>query len=401
MNKLKVLFLLPALALCSCGGAKKNKYAGTYQFRLGKSDGNHMEVTATITDEDDSKVEGYKVMTLSADVGSQMDPLKKLDEIEDALEELIPLLSSIPEEIASELPDVDEIIELLPKFVTAFKEEVTSIKEISFFYKVTEYKHEKYGNRLELGTHAIADILSSIKTKHTDLAEIIDVVSEIISDTGLVSEDLFIMPSTSKYAFNAFINKKGLTFQVPVSKDDLSHQFLWYGFQNEVLSPITLPENYMTRMPGVKGEERFGTHPARETKNNVVTKDEVAAVNAEFAYEFSKSPLFANDDPTDETEIGRFVLDSSGETSKLIVKFSGEFDAKVYDGYIGVLHNKAIKLNVGIDGVCAVTHNGKTGLKEGFFDSNNTEFRFSDVVEEPFQFRDFNIVNVGLSKVEA
>jgi len=398
MNKIKILSLLPALVLCSCGG-KKNKYAGTYQFRLGKSDGNHMEVTATITDESDEKVEGYKVMTLAADIGDTMDPLKQLDELEEALEELIPLFSLIPEEIASELPDIDEIIELLPKFVTAFKEEVISMKEIPFFYKVTDYKHEKYGNRLELGTHAVADILSSIKSKHSDLAEIIDTVSEIIADTGLVREDLFVMPDTSKYALNAFINKKGLTFQVPVSKDDLSQQFLWYGFQNEILSPISLPENYMSRMPGVKGEDRFGTHPAREIKNNIITKDEVAEVNKEFAYEFSKSPFYTTNDPLDETEFGRFVLDTSGETSKLYLKSPTEYLTTAYTGYVGFSRQELV-FKVESDGLCKVTHNGKSGLKEGFTDDNGTEFKFSDVVSEPFEFRDFNIVNVGLSKIE-
>ena len=156
----------------------------------------------------------------------------------------------------------------------------------------------------------------------------------------------------------------------------------------------------MARMPGVKGENRFGTHPARETKNNKVVKDEVVQVNKEFAYEFSKSFLFTTNDITDETEIARFVLDSEGETPKLYLKFNGEFDAKIYDGYVGIATRKAISLNVGADGLCAVTSNEKTGLKEGFIDENGTEFKFSEVVSDPFEFRDFNIVNVGLAKVE-
>ena len=391
MNKLKILSLLPALILCSCGKTSKNKYVGTYQFRLGKSDGNHMEVTAVITDDNDPKAEGYKVMNLTADLGDQLDPTKELDEIEDLLDEIAPFLKPFIEE---------ELIDKIPGFVNAVREEMKNIKEIKFFYKVTEHKNAKYGNRIELGTHALADILNSIKTKHPDLTDIIDEGINYLKDTKLFRDDMFIMPDKAKYAFNAFIGKKGLTFQVPVSVEDLNQQLIWYGFEQTIGSNVTLPENYIVRMPGTKGEDRFGTHPAKEIKNNKVIKDEVKEVNKEFAYEFSKSPLYSTDDIMDESETARFVLDNENGTKKLYLKFNGEFDAKIYDGYVGIATRKAISLNVGADGLCAVTSNEKTGLKEGFIDENGTEFKFSEVVSDPFEFRDFNIVNVGLAKVE-
>ena len=93
------------------------------------------------------------------------------------------------------------------------------------------------------------------------------------------------------------------------------------------------------------------------------------------------------------------MLESENGTKKLYLKFNGEFDAKIYDGYVGIASRKAISLNVGADGLCAVTSNGKTGLKEGFLDEKGTEFKFSEVVSDPFEFRDFNTVNVGLAKV--
>lgn len=390
MNKLKILSLLPALILCSCGKTSKNKYVGTYQFRLGKSDGNHMEVTAVITDDNDPKAEGYKVMNLTADLGDQLDPTSRLDEIEDLLDDIAPFLKPFIEE---------ELIDKIPGFVNAVREEMKDLKEIKFFYKVTDHKNAKYGSRIELGTHALADILNSIKTKHPDLTDIIDEGINLLKGTKLFRDDMFIMPDKAKYVFNAFIGKKGLTFQVPISVNDLDQQLIWYGFEQTISATVALPENYIVRMPGTKGEDRFGIHPGKEVKNNKVIKDEVKEVNKEFAYEFSNSPLYEKDDFEDETETARFVLESENGTKKLYLKFNGEFDAKIYDGYVGIASRKAISLNVDADGLCAVTSNGKTGLKEGFLDEKGTEFKFSEVVSDPFEFRDFNTVNVGLAKV--
>ena len=397
MNKLKILSILPALVLCSCG-AKKNKFAGTYQFRLGKSDGNHMEVTATITDDKDPKAEGYKIMNISGDLGDQFSIMTQIEELEDIIDDLV---AEVEQSGTSEiLPEgLDNLVDLLPKLITAVKEEVKALKTVAFFYKDSGYKHEKYGNRLELGTHAIADLLDSIKTKHPDLVEIIDTLASLLQITGLFDERMYILPEKSKYAFNAFVSKKGLTFQVPISKDDLNQQFIWYGYEANFLSEVTLPDNYMDKMPGVKGEKRFGTHPAREIRNNVVVRDEAAIVNDAFAYEFSNSPIFVSNDPTVMDQLARFALDDTSETTKLYMKFGAEFEAKTYTGYV-TSERKEIELTIDANGLCAITPNGKEGLKKGFFDNKGTEFRFSEVVQDPFQFRDYNVVDVGLNKVE-
>ena len=394
MNKLKILALLPALVLCSCG-AKKNKYAGTYQFRLGKTDGTHMEVTATLTDDNDEKVEGYKVMKLKADLGDQLDPMSTLEEIEDMLEEVLPVISDIVSE---------EIIEKLPQFVKELRNELATLSEIKFFYKVTDYKNEKYGNRVELGTHVLADILDSIKSKHPEFVDLINEGVDLLKQTGFFRDDMFFMPEISKYAFNAFIGKKGLTIQAPVSKDDLSQQFLWYGFTNEMLgASVDLPENYMERMPGVKGEERFGVHPERELRNNVVIKDEAAQVNKEFEYEFSKSFLYSTVDIMESSETARFVLDDSGETPKLYMRFADDAAKAAYSGsgYVGTIDRQLLTLDVGEDGLCDIEITDKTGTKRSFLDKNKKEFKFTDVISDPFEFRDFNVVNLGLAKVEA
>lgn len=399
MKKLRILSLLPALILCSCG-VKKNKWAGTYQFRLGKSDGNHMEVTAVITDENDPKVEGYKVMTLTGDLGDQLNVMKYLEELEDMIDDLVDTFRTSTDELSPETDDLDDAIELLPKFISALKEEVQAMEKINFFYKVSDHKNAKYGNRIELGTHAIADLLNSMATKHPELEEVIELVKTAASFTDLFTEDLFLMPDKAKYAFNAFINKKGLTFQVPISRNDLSLQFMWYGFDGVFLADVEMPENYIADMPGVKGEDRFGTHPAKVYQNNVVVKDEAAEVNEKFKYYFSNSPLY--DAVDTENTLSKFVLDESEEQSKIYMVFKEEtFQPGLYEGKILIGGEyKDISLNIDEKGKCLVEHNGKKGLKEGFFDNNQEEFRFRDVVKDPFEFRDFNIVDVGLSKVE-
>ena len=407
MNKLKILSILPALVLCSCG-AKKNKFAGTYQFRLGKSDGNHMEVTATITDDNDSKVEGYKIMTLTGDLGDQFNVMTIFEELEDELDNLAAKVDDdeLPPEVEAILKP---LADLLPAFVKELKEEIKTLKTIPFFYKDSGHKNAKYGNRLEVGTHVLADIFAKLREKHADNEDfigLIDAMSGFLQLTGFFDENLFIQPAVSKFAFNAFVNKKGLTFQVPISKEDVNQQFIWYGFENNFLEEVTLPENYMDKMPGVKGEDRFGTHPAKEYKNNVVTKDEAAQVNKTFAYEFSKSSLYNNDE--EKTEQARFVLNTEGSQPKLYLAFEGDgpIEAKPYTGQVKIGDEYLpITLNVNEDGLCLVESNGKTGPKEGFYDNSvpggqGAEFRFRDVVSDPFEFRDFNVVDVGLNKVE-
>lgn len=392
MNKLKILSILPALVLCSCG-AKKNKFAGTYQFRLGKSDGNHMEMTATITDDNDPKVEGYKILNLSGDLGDQLDVMGQIEELEDMLDELVKKGGSGTD------TELDKITDL----VTALKAELKDLKTIPFFYKVSTYKNAKYGQRLELGTHFIRDLVDSIKAKKPELAEFIDDMFEMV--TGVVQildKSLYIMPEMSKYAFNAFVNKKALTFQVPISPDDLNQQFIWYGLDPEknFLADFELDKNYMEKMPGVKGEDRFGTHPARVMKNNVVVKDEVAEMNKTFAYQLSKSPFYKTAEGDDFETFGKFYLDKTGDTKKLYLKYEGdEFAAGTYSGFFGS-SREAIKLKIEKDGLCDVKLNGQTGYKERFIDENGEEFRFSDVVEDPYEIRDFNVVDVGLNKVE-
>ena len=387
MNKLKILALLPALALCSCG-AKRNKYVGTYQFRMGKTDGNHMEVTATITDEDDEKVQGYKVMKVNADLGDDLNPMNMLDELEAASARLEPFIP------------VDEINSLL----SAFRTEIENIDSIPLYYKVSENSLEKQGYRLEVGTHFIADLFASIEQKQPTLSEILGDLKSLIVTTGFTDENLYIKPETSKYIFNAFVNKKALTFQVPVSMDDLKYQMFWYGmdYNSLMISPdVDMEKDYVNRMPGETGEKRYGTHPALVKENNIVILDEVAKVNSEFEYEFSKTPLFATNDTYDFSELGRLILEQvDGHYQLRIKKSTNEPLTGTITGYLGS-SREPIKVTLNEKGVCQVTSDGKKGSIEGFDDLDGNHFFFEDIVYDPFVFRDFNIVDVGLTKVEA
>lgn len=386
MKKIKILFLLPALVLCSCG-AKKNKYAGTYQFRMGKTDENHMEVTATITDEEDSKVKGYKIMNVTADLGDEFDPKQLLDQLEGVTATLESYF------------DVDDINTL----IGALRTELDGLVNIPLYYKVTDYSLETHGYRLEIGTHFVADLFETIEQKQPSLSGLLSSLKSFTIGTGFVDKNLYLKPEISKYFFNAFINKKALTFQIPVSLDDLKYQMFWYGMDYEglILHPdVEMDKGYVASMPGEQGEKRFGTHPKLTKENNKVVKDEVAEVNGAFEYQFSKSPLFANDTPGDFTEKGRFVLeDINGQKQLRIKDIQGPLSG-VVTGYVG-FDRHPIKLNLDENGVCQITSDGKKGSAEGFVDLDGNPFVFFNLVSDPFEFRDFNIVDVGLSKVEA
>ena len=387
MRKLKILWLLPSLLLCACG-SKQNKYVGTYQFRMGKTDGNHMEVTATITDEDDAKVEGYKVMNLNADLGDELNPLKFLDKLDELAARLEPYGS------------VEEINVL----VSSLRTEIENMSSIPLYYKVTENSLEKQGYRLEIGSHFLADLFDTLEQKQPILTEILSLLKLVIAGSGFVDENLYIKPETSKYIFNAFVNKKALTIQVPVSTDDLKYQLFWYGmdYNGLMISPdVKMEKDYVNRMPGETGEKRYGTHPAVVRKNNEVILDEVSKVNKEFEYEFSNTPLFATNDTYDFTEVGRFILEEvDGHHQLRIKKSTTEPLTGTVFGYLGTKRD-LIKLNLNENGVCQITSDGKKGSVEGFDDENGKHFIFDDIIDDPFVFRDFNIVDVGLSKVQA
>ena len=367
MKKLRIMSIVPILVLSSCSQAN---YAGTYQFRLGKTDGSHFEVTAVLTN-DKYNEDGMKKMTLTADLGEDMSP------------------TALIEKYGEQYP-------ILEPFVDIMIDEIKDIKEIPFYYKVLNSKVAKYGNRLAIGTDFAVKKIDELKEKY-------EILKELFEELEIDETTFELKPDQTKYFFGAYVNSKALTFEIPVSVDDLNMQDFWYG------KSTLISGDYVDRLPGAKGEERFGTHPEvkKDDKGNI-TKNECDEVNKIFEKEFSKTYLYQKDGEGLDVVIGSFVeaevngkkslkcyLDSSYTESHTNIEghvytrnVLGEFDEK-----------KDIRLSVNDDNTTSVTYNDKTGKDEAFIDENGNEFKFIDTMKEPFVFRDFHTVDLGLAKL--
>ena len=364
MKKTFILSLLPSILLMSCGEFKP---FGLYQFRLGKTDGNHLELNAELTDVEHGTQKGYNKMVLSADLGQSMSPAAIIESYEDKY----PILEDFLEIITSELKELDHI---------------------DGFYKLTNIKNAKYGYRVDIGTDMLVEYAKKLSEKYPELKEIID---DIGPDT------LVFMPENTRNLFTAYVNKKAFTIQMPVSGDDLTMQSIWYGN-----SSLIQDENYIEKMPGVKGEERYGTHPKYVVKNGVVIEDEISQVNELFKKDFSKTAIYS--DELCLSKIATLVEEKADNVTKVQVFFeedytgsktlvSGYVETKSMLGEFDDVH--AIEVTLDAQGYITCPSNGQTGRNAGFIDENGEEFKYSYLIQPPFEFRDFHVVNVGLSKV--
>lgn len=364
MKRLRVLSLLPALLLASCS---KVDYSGTYEFRLGKTDGSHLAVSAVLTNEAYT-VEGTKKMSITADLGAEMSP------------------TAIIEQYGEEYP-------FLEPFIDIITDEVAGIKEIPLYYAVTQYKDAKRGVRLNVGTDFAVQKVEELKQKYPIIKELLEYLE--IDDSRFE-----VTPEKAKYYFGAYVDNKVLTFEIPVSMDDLEMQEFWYGKSSKVSG------DYVSRLPGTQGEERFGTHPKVVTNvQGQVTSSEVEQVNKLFEKEFSNTPIvdsegnkiavLAQEEVEGKKVLRCYLTDTDGVTYPYLV------DGFVYTkDMVGAFeHKQAIKFKVGADNSAVVAYNDKTGRDEGFVDDNDTEFRFTDTIQAPYEFRDFHTVNVGLTKI--
>ena len=365
MKRLRVLSLLPALLLASCS---KVDYAGVYEFRLGKTDGSHLAVTATLTNED-YIVEGSKKMSITADLGAEMSP------------------TAIIEQYGEEYP-------LLEPFIDIITDEVAGIKEIPLYYSVLNQKDAKRGYKLSLGSDFAAQKVAELKEKYPIVKELLDLFH--IEDTRFRLE-----PETVRYYVGAYVDSKTLTFEMPVSMEDLEMQKFWYGKSNRI------SDDYVDKLPGEKGDLRFGTHPKVTTNaQGIITASEVKQVNRDFEKEFSNTPIVDGDDNKiavlvqDEVE-GKKVLRCHLTSTDPEITYPHSIEGFVYTkDMVGEFeHKQAIKFKVSADGSAVVAYNDKTGRDEGFIDDNDTEFRFADTIQAPYEFRDFHTVNVGLTKI--
>ena len=361
-RRLITLSILPAILLSSCGELNP---VGTYQFLLGKTDDSHIEITAEVTNVNHEKIEGMKNMYLRADLGDELS------------------ISSLIEQYSLKYPIIAPVLDLL-------QAEFADFKELPLYYKVLENKDPKLGNRLAVGSDFIADYIKEQIENETDLGK-------LLIELGANPDDLNLTPDALRYFFNVYADGKSITFQIPISMNDLELQLFWLGDGSRVSG------EYLDRLPGKKGDDRFGTHPEVVKKNGKVISSEVDDINKEFEKEFSNTYLYQ-----DFAKIGSFVeqtvegkkqyklyLFDNYEGSKEHIEAEiftksdfGDFDVKT-----------TIKLSVNDEGIVNFTHNGKEGKEEGFTDELGNEYIFTNVTQEPYVFRDYHVVNVGLAKI--
>ena len=362
MKKLKLLCLLPSLCLCSCS---KWTPVGVYEFRLGKTDGAHFGLSVELKDDAYEKREGTKQMLMSADLGSDF----SVDEFLKQYYEEYPILEYI-------LP---EILELLPKE-----------KNIQGYYTLTDIKNPTYGYRVKIGSDFLADILEEKFPEMKDLFEIGELTA----------------PEMIEMVACAYVNEKQFTFQIPVSLEDLKQQLAWYGYLFDFGGSKLLTELDLDKMPGLKGEERYGSHPGvtKDEKGNIVASD-ADKVNEAFEYEFSRTFLYGTDELGLREPVGSFLVKANEEGQKGI--YYKPFEASTFTANVsGEIYIKGIfggeyeTINFQVSPVSkevSYTPNGKTGDEEGFI-IDGKEFTFKSFVEKPFVFRDFHDVKVGLAK---
>ena len=387
MKRFRLAYLIPLLCLSSCG--ESNPY-GVYEFRLGKTDGSHVGVSAELSEEAPEGRDDYHKMVLSMDLGNEFSIKKVIDEYP----EKYPIVEAIVE-----LLDLDEILK------------DGNIPSFEAYFKQSDIVSDKYGNRLEVGS----DVLTKLVKKIAEKAEV-------------PLPDFDLPPDQLEKIFCAYLSKKSLTLQIPVSLADLIEQLTWYGYfldvnldqldikdlpsliSNVVLALINKGPKHLNPdlLPGPKGEERYGVHPVVDVKKNI---NQVAEMNQIFEFEFSHTPLFVGEDV-----VGSFVTkDFLGEDQKTYkaVYFKQAFD------YTGTLESPIIGQIFAKDGtdftevhtikftvdennkVKEITHNGESGKDEKYtvVTDEDKQIEISNFIQDPFVFRDFHDVKVGLSKI--
>ena len=361
MRKMKLLCLLPILCLSACS---KNSYIGTYEFRLGKTDGSHFGISVVLKGDTyvkDDKPTDYKKMTLSAEVGDDF----SLSKLIESYEEEYPIITILLSGLIDKLNDVHEI---------------------NGYYSVTQIKNDNYGYRLNIGSDFINDFL---RENYPEIFE---------------EFDFDIDPNMIEKFACAYVDNKILTFQIPVSLLDLQQQLVWYGYYVDPNGAIPYTQLDLSVMPGAKDEYRYGTHPAIEKdEKGKVVKDEITTVNQLYKYTFSHTILYH-----DGLALGSFVseLNSSNQQVLYFKPFDSSMSPTDVTGYVYVKDavgefdtKKNIKFSFAPNSnEVSVTYNHQEGKDEGFADADGTQFTFNELMQKPFIFRDFHDVKVGLTK---
>ena len=264
MNRLKMLALLPSLCLASCSQAN---FYGVYEFRLGKTDGAHFGISVELKEGACEGHDGYQNFSLKADLGSDYS-------IESLLKDY------------SDDPIIQQLIE---DFVKVLPEDRT----IPGYYQITDYNNAKYGYRVKLGSDFLEDLVEKLFPSLKELEEIVS---------------SFATPEVIEMLLCSYVNDKQFTLQIPVSLYDAQYQLAWYGFYIDPNGARLLAPLDQDKLPGPKGEERIGVHPAL-TKNEKgeVVASEVDDMNEIFEFEFSHTYLYQKDEDGVRVPTGSFL----------------------------------------------------------------------------------------------
>lgn len=356
------LLLLPLLCLASCG---ESQFYGDYEFRLGKTDGSHIGLSASLTNEDYAPVKDAKKLVFSAEFGAEFSIQTLIDQYQDTY----PLVWNILKGL------IDPTKKIEPR--------------IEGYYVMTQYTDESLGTRIRIGSDFIGDFLK-----------------ELIPAIGDVDpEDLKLAPEIIEKVVAAYLNKKQLTLRIPVSFNDLSYQLFWYGLYIDLDNPVGLVQKIdVDKLPGPKGEERVGVHPKVND-----TADEVKQINDDFAYTFSHTAVYAeNGDGISVPAVSLVVREETGGKKRLHGKLyegftpaSSTIVGSVYErGILGEYSvKKDIKITLPAQGTLLdLTYNDLEGDKEGFTDLDGRGFTFNLLMQKPYTFRNFHDVRMGLTK---
>ena len=363
MKKLKMLCLLPSICLFSCS---KWSPVGVYEFRLGKTDGAHFGLSLELKDDAYEKREGTKQFSLSADLGSDFSPEAILDEYA----EEYPLLELVIPELKSLIPEDNTL---------------------NGYYSLTDISNKTYGTRVKIGSDFIEEMLIKLYPDIEDFDEFSDLTA----------------PEMVEMLLCAYVNEKQFTFQIPVSMEDVRQQLVWYGYLIDFHGDKLITQLDKDKMPGPKGEERFGVHPAvvKDEKESIISS-EADKMNEIFEFEFSHTYLYQKDEFGIREPVGSFITRTtqSGQRALYFAPFDSNMSLASVKGDVLVKDTlfeeyKEIEFGVSIDNGVSVDYNGKTGNEEGFIDQHGVEIIYSQFLQKPFVFRDFHDVNVGLTKV--
>lgn len=365
MKRFKALGLLPILCLAACNSSN---YYGDYSFSLGKTDGSHFGFTVSLQKDEYEGKPGFKKMKVSAEFGDDYS-------------------------IATMIESYEERIPLIGIIIDAFFKDIKNVTKVNGYYLVIDdLSHGKYGKRVSFGSEELTKMI-----QESDV--------EFIKEMGL---DLDVTPEIVEHFAVAYVNKKEFTFQIPVSMSDVQQQLLWYGYY---VDPENATSSFMQidmdKMPGIKGEQRYGTHPEIKTdrKGNLI-EDQIEMVNSTFQYEFARTGLYSKDD---NSLLGKFIQNKNenGEKVLCFVPKDETMSLNNIVGYVdtmdilgGYTKTEEIKFSVlnAETHETNVTYNHEEGTNEGFTDENGAKFTFTSFIQPPFVFRDFHDVKIGLKK---